>query len=66
LEQHGLQPGGLTGLEPRANPLRLVQTLRQRKRGVLSYEQAIERMDLGESSDTSVSYIGWARKPAVD
>ena len=66
LEQHGLQPGGLTGLESRANPLRLVQALRQRKRGVLSYEQAIERMDLGESSDTSVSYIGWARKPAVD
>jgi 2-polyprenyl-6-hydroxyphenyl methylase/3-demethylubiquinone-9 3-methyltransferase len=62
LEQHGLQPGGLTGLKPRANPLRLVRALRQRKRGVLSYEEAIRRMDLGESSDTSVSYIGYARK----
>jgi 2-polyprenyl-6-hydroxyphenyl methylase/3-demethylubiquinone-9 3-methyltransferase len=66
LEQHGLQPGRVTGLKPRANPFRLLGALRQRKRGVLSYGQAFERMDLGESSDTSVSYIGCARKPAVD
>ncbi len=66
LEQHGLQPAGLTGLKPRANPLRLVRALRQRKRGVLSYAEAVEQMDLGESSDTSVSYIGYARKLAID
>jgi 2-polyprenyl-6-hydroxyphenyl methylase / 3-demethylubiquinone-9 3-methyltransferase len=65
LEQHGLEPRGLTGLKPRANPLRLVRTLRQRKRGELSYTEAIERMDLGESRDTSVSYIGYARKLAI-
>ena len=64
LEQHGLQPGGLTGLKPRANPLRVVLALRRRKRGVISYAEAVEQMDLGESSDTSVSYIGYARKPA--
>jgi hypothetical protein len=29
---------------------------------MLGYAEAIERMDLGESSDTSVSYIGYARK----
>jgi 2-polyprenyl-6-hydroxyphenyl methylase / 3-demethylubiquinone-9 3-methyltransferase len=63
LEQHGLQPGGVTGLKPRANPLRLVRALRQRKRGLLSYAQALGQMDLGESSDTSLSYIGYARKP---
>lgn len=62
LEQHDLQPGGLMGLRPRANPLRLVQVLRQRKRGLLSVAEAVARMDLGESSDTSVSYIGYARK----
>jgi 2-polyprenyl-6-hydroxyphenyl methylase/3-demethylubiquinone-9 3-methyltransferase len=65
LEQHGLLPGGLTGLKPRAHPLRLVQALRQRKRGRLSYAEAVERMDLGESADTSVSYIGYARKLAI-
>lgn len=65
LQQHGLQPGGLTGLKPRANPLRLVWALRQRERGFLSYAEAVEQMDLGESSDTSVSYIGYARKLAI-
>jgi 2-polyprenyl-6-hydroxyphenyl methylase/3-demethylubiquinone-9 3-methyltransferase len=62
LERHGLQPGGLTGLKPRANPLRVVRALRRRKRGLLSYAEAVAEMDLGESSDTSISYIGYARK----
>ena len=62
LEQHGLEPQGLRGLRPRANPLRAIRALRQRRRGVLSHAEAVARMDLGESSDTSVSYIGYARK----
>jgi 2-polyprenyl-6-hydroxyphenyl methylase/3-demethylubiquinone-9 3-methyltransferase len=62
LEHQGLVPGGLTGLKPRANPLRLVRTLRRRKRGLLSYAAAVREMDLGESPDTSVSYVGYARK----
>jgi hypothetical protein len=33
---------------------------------LLSYAKAVEQMDLGESSDTSVSYIGYARKLAID
>jgi 2-polyprenyl-6-hydroxyphenyl methylase/3-demethylubiquinone-9 3-methyltransferase len=63
LEHYGLVPGGLTGLKPRADPLRLVRALRRRKRGLLSYAAAVRAMDLGESPDTSVSYIGYARKP---
>ena len=63
LEDHGLVPGGLTGLRPRGNPVHLVRTLRRRKRGLLSYAAAAREMDLGESRDTSVSYIGYARKP---
>jgi 2-polyprenyl-6-hydroxyphenyl methylase/3-demethylubiquinone-9 3-methyltransferase len=63
LEHHGLVPGGLTGLKPRANPFRLVRALRRRKRGLLSYAAAVREMDLGESPDTTVSYIGYARKP---
>ena len=63
LEHHGLVPGGLTGLKPRANPLRLAGTLRRRKRGLLSHAAAVREMALGESPDTFVSYIGYARKP---
>jgi 2-polyprenyl-6-hydroxyphenyl methylase / 3-demethylubiquinone-9 3-methyltransferase len=63
LAHHGLVLGGLTGLKPRANPLRLIRTLRRRKRGLLTYAAAVREMDLGESPDTSVSYIGYARKP---
>jgi 2-polyprenyl-6-hydroxyphenyl methylase/3-demethylubiquinone-9 3-methyltransferase len=62
LEHHGLVPGGLTGLKPRANPVRLVRALRRRQRGLLSYAAAVREMDLGECPDTSVSYIGYARK----
>ena len=62
LKQLGLEPAGLTGLKPRANPLRLLRALRRRKRGLLSFAEAVEQIDLGESSDVSVSYIGYARK----
>jgi 2-polyprenyl-6-hydroxyphenyl methylase/3-demethylubiquinone-9 3-methyltransferase len=62
LQHHGLQPAGLKGLKPRANPLRVLRALRRRRRGLLSYAEAFERMDLGESSDLSISYIGYARK----
>jgi len=63
LEQYGLVPGGLTGLKPRANPLRVVRALRRLKRGLVSYAGAVREMDVGESPDTTVSYIGYARKP---
>jgi 2-polyprenyl-6-hydroxyphenyl methylase/3-demethylubiquinone-9 3-methyltransferase len=62
LERHGLVPGGLTGLKPKANLLRVVRALRGLKRGLLSYAAAFREMDFGESPDTSISYIGYARK----
>lgn len=64
LRKSGLVPRGLTGLKPRANPLRLILTLRARKRGRLSYLEAVRRADLGESRDLSMLYMGWAEKPA--
>jgi len=66
LVRHGLVPGGLTGLKPRANPLRLLGALRRRKRGLLSHAAALREMDLGESRDTSLSYIGYACKPGPE
>jgi len=64
LEREGLTPGGLTGLKPRANLFRVVRTLRRRKRGLISYAEAARQMRPGESPDTSVAYMGYARKPA--
>jgi hypothetical protein len=40
----------------------MVRALRRRKLGLLSYVEAVKEMDLGESPDTSISYIGYARK----
>lgn len=65
LGHHGFVPRRLIGLKPRANPVRLLRVLRRRKRGLLSYAAAFREMDLGESSDTSLSYIGYARKPGL-
>jgi len=65
LVRHGLVPGGITGLKPRANPVRLVRALVRLKRGRLTYAAAVREMDVAESSDTSVSYIGYARKRAA-
>ena len=64
LEQQGMVPGGLTGLKPRANPFRVIRALRRRKRGLISYAEAARQMSPGESPDTSVAYMGYARKLA--
>ncbi|HKU61074.1 MAG TPA: bifunctional 2-polyprenyl-6-hydroxyphenol methylase/3-demethylubiquinol 3-O-methyltransferase UbiG [Gemmatimonadales bacterium] len=62
LGRHGLVPGGVTGLKPRASPFHLLRILLRQRRGRLSYAAAFREMDLGESPDTSVSYMGYARK----
>jgi len=64
LEQQGLRPGRVRGLKPRANPVTILRALRARKLGRLSYWEAAERIDLGESPDTSVLYLGYAQKAA--
>lgn len=64
LRRSGLAPRGLTGLKPRINPLRLLSILRARKQGRISYLEAIERANVGESRDVSVQYMGWAEKPS--
>jgi 2-polyprenyl-6-hydroxyphenyl methylase / 3-demethylubiquinone-9 3-methyltransferase len=64
LEGQGLVPAGLTGLKPRANLFRIIRELRRCKRGVISPVEAGRRMSPGETRDTSVAYMGYARKPA--
>jgi 2-polyprenyl-6-hydroxyphenyl methylase / 3-demethylubiquinone-9 3-methyltransferase len=63
LEGQGLAPAGVTGIQPRANLFRVVRALRQCKRGVISHTEAGRQMSPGESRDTSVVYMGYARKP---
>lgn len=61
LRKAALAPLAITGLKARANPLRVIRALRARKRGEITYYEAARQADFGESSDTSVSYIGYAR-----
>ncbi|HEX4959890.1 MAG TPA: bifunctional 2-polyprenyl-6-hydroxyphenol methylase/3-demethylubiquinol 3-O-methyltransferase UbiG [Thermoanaerobaculia bacterium] len=64
LARNGLQNQDLTGLKPAVNPLQTLRILRARKRGEISYLEAARRLDLRESRDTSISFMGWARKVA--
>jgi 2-polyprenyl-6-hydroxyphenyl methylase/3-demethylubiquinone-9 3-methyltransferase len=63
LEGQGLVPAGLTGLKPRANLLQVVRVLRRCRRGLISHTEAARQVSPGESPDTSIAYLGYARKP---
>jgi 2-polyprenyl-6-hydroxyphenyl methylase/3-demethylubiquinone-9 3-methyltransferase len=62
LERYRLRSEDMRGLTARAKPFRALRALRDRKRGRLSYTEALARMDIGESANTSVQYLGYARK----
>ncbi|HEY4597276.1 MAG TPA: methyltransferase domain-containing protein, partial [Thermoanaerobaculia bacterium] len=64
LAENGLQNRDVTGLKPRGNPLRTMRILRARKRGEISYLEATRRIDLRESRDRSVLFMGYAAKAA--
>jgi 2-polyprenyl-6-hydroxyphenyl methylase / 3-demethylubiquinone-9 3-methyltransferase len=63
LARHGLRPAEIRGLKPRAGLVTVLRALRARKRGQLTYLQAVAAMDLAESADTSLLYLGHAEKP---
>jgi 2-polyprenyl-6-hydroxyphenyl methylase/3-demethylubiquinone-9 3-methyltransferase len=60
LAGNSLQSQGTTGLSPGVNPLRVVNLLRARKRGTISYLEAARRINLRESRDHSVLFMGYA------
>ena len=65
LAANGLENRGLTGLKAGANPIRAIRALRARKRGEISYLEAARRIDLRESRDMGVLFMGYARlRPA--
>jgi 2-polyprenyl-6-hydroxyphenyl methylase / 3-demethylubiquinone-9 3-methyltransferase len=62
MAEHDLRNRGLTGLKPAANPIASIRALRARKRGEISYFEAARRIDLRESRDKGILYIGYASK----
>ncbi len=62
MEKHGLVHKEIVGLVPATNPLTLINLLRKRKRGELSFKEAAKRIDLARSKDTSNLYMGYAIK----
>lgn len=65
LRPHGIEPRGLTGLNRMFNPLRAVRTLRQCRRGDISFAEAGRRMALRPSRDTSLLYMAHGFKPCA-
>ncbi|HEV7504628.1 MAG TPA: bifunctional 2-polyprenyl-6-hydroxyphenol methylase/3-demethylubiquinol 3-O-methyltransferase UbiG [Thermoanaerobaculia bacterium] len=64
LSGNGFQNQGLTGLKPATNPLQTFRLLRARKRGEITYLEAAQRLDLRETADKSIVFMGWARRIA--
>jgi 2-polyprenyl-6-hydroxyphenyl methylase/3-demethylubiquinone-9 3-methyltransferase len=62
LARYGFENQELIGIKAGVNPLKIIQTLRKRKRGEISYFEAIQRMKFRESGDKSMAYTGYALK----
>lgn len=60
LREHGLEPGGFTGLGPRAAKARVLLEFVRAKRGRITYGELSRRLDAGPVKDTSASYMGYA------
>ena len=62
LRRHGLAPGEITGLAPRANPLAVLRAFGSARRGRISYGELSRRLDVGPVTSTALSYMGFAAK----
>lgn len=62
LEGHGLTPGEVTGLGPRASPLAVLRGFVAARRGRITYGELSRRLNVGQVSSTAVSYMGFATK----
>ncbi len=61
-QSHDLLTREIAGMGPDANPLKLMRTLRQRKRGAIDFAEFGERLPFKVMKDTSVAYLGYAVK----
>jgi 2-polyprenyl-6-hydroxyphenyl methylase/3-demethylubiquinone-9 3-methyltransferase len=62
LERHGLVPGEMVGLGPRARPLTVLRGYVSARRGRITYGELSRRLNVGQVSSTAVSYMGFATK----
>lgn len=60
LTRYGFENQELIGIKAGVNPLKFIQTLRKRRRGDISYFEAVQKMKFRESDDKSVAYSGYA------
>jgi 2-polyprenyl-6-hydroxyphenyl methylase/3-demethylubiquinone-9 3-methyltransferase len=64
LTRAGLDSRDVTGLGPARNPVAMLRDLRRRARGKITYGEFGARNVMREQHDTSLSYAGFAVKPA--
>jgi 2-polyprenyl-6-hydroxyphenyl methylase/3-demethylubiquinone-9 3-methyltransferase len=55
----GIETCETVGLKPAVGPLAMIRSLRDRKKGRISYAQLGRAMRVREDTDTSVSYMGY-------
>jgi 2-polyprenyl-6-hydroxyphenyl methylase / 3-demethylubiquinone-9 3-methyltransferase len=60
--QHNLETRGVTGMRPGAPVLSSIRSLRLRKRGKITHAELGRRLEVRESDDVSIAYMGWALK----
>jgi len=62
LERHGLVPGDMAGLGPRAKLPAVLRSFISARRGRISYGELSRRLDAGRVTSTALSYMGFATK----
>ena len=62
LRRHALRLGEITGLGPRTNKASLLWNFIQARRGRITFGHLSTLMDVGQVTDTAVSYMGYATK----
>jgi 2-polyprenyl-6-hydroxyphenyl methylase/3-demethylubiquinone-9 3-methyltransferase len=62
LRRHGLAPGEITGLGPRARPLTVLRSYAGARLGWITYGELSRRLDAGQVTSTAMSYMGFAAK----
>jgi 2-polyprenyl-6-hydroxyphenyl methylase/3-demethylubiquinone-9 3-methyltransferase len=62
LQRNGLATGEVTGLGPRAHPLAVLRGYASARLGRITYGELSRRLDAGQVTSTSISYMGFAAK----
>ncbi|GAB3742673.1 bifunctional 2-polyprenyl-6-hydroxyphenol methylase/3-demethylubiquinol 3-O-methyltransferase UbiG [Microlunatus parietis] len=60
LRAHGLADRAFAGLSPGCDPITLINQLRRRSRGEIGYGELARALNIQESRNLSISYVGYA------